>query len=74
VTWSTFFVGAAEGARGLIKRQIAALGAAEVVEQESGPFGVLGDLRPAFSRSHVRRSSLIGGSSAIRLGIGAIDQ
>ena len=35
VTWSTFFVGAAEGARRLTKRQIAALGAAEVVEQES---------------------------------------
>ena len=62
MTWSTFFVGAAEGARGLTKRQIAALGAAEVVEQESGPFRVLGDLRPAFSRSHMRRSSLIGGS------------
>ena len=46
MTWSTFFVGAAEGARGLTKPQIAALGAAEVVEQESGPFRVLGDLRP----------------------------
>src|ERR1700738_4667163 len=34
VTWSTFFVGAAEAARGLTKRQIAVLGAAEVVEQE----------------------------------------
>jgi hypothetical protein len=29
---------------------------------ESGPFRVLGDVRIAFSRSHVRRKSLIGGT------------
>jgi hypothetical protein len=30
---------------------------------ESGPFRVLGNLRPAFPRSHMRRKSLIGGTA-----------
>jgi hypothetical protein len=33
--------------------------------KESGPFRVLGDLRPAFSRSHVRRKPLIGGTAGL---------
>ena len=30
---------------------------------ESGPFRMLGNLRPAFPRSHMRRKSLIGGTA-----------